>query len=347
MPKKSTAPGGPMTGNSSKKRVSVIGGSGFIGTNLCQILSDHGIPFQIIDLKESSRFPEQTVICDIRDIESLRAAVSGDTVVHLAAVHRDDVTNPEDYETTNVDGTRNICAICAEKNINRIVFTSTVAVYGFAKSGTDENGSIQPFNDYGRTKWRAEEVLDTWYNNDVANHELIVVRPTVVFGEGNRGNVYNLLKQIASGRFVMVGDGTNRKSMAYVGNVAAFLKACITSGRKHGIFNYVDTPDTDMNALVSLVQLKLHGSSSIGPRLPRWLGILIGHAFDVIALLTRRKFPISAIRVKKFTATSSYSSSKHELDGFEPPQTLEMGLERTLYSEFVAPDPLREIFLTE
>ena len=51
---------------------------------------------------------------------------------------------------------------------------------------------------------------------------LIIVRPTVIFGEGNRGNVYNLFKQIASNKFLMVGDGNNKKSLAYIGNVVAF-----------------------------------------------------------------------------------------------------------------------------
>ena len=51
----------------------------------------------------------------------------------------------------------------------------------------------------------------------------MIVRPAVVFGEGNRGNVYELLRQIMARRFVMVGSGRNRKSIAYVGNLSAFL----------------------------------------------------------------------------------------------------------------------------
>lgn len=329
------------------RRISVIGGSGFIGTNLCQRLADRQIPFEIVDLKMSGRFPEKTKIADIRDKDALRAAIDGDVVVNLAAVHTDDVSDPNAYVSTNVDGTRNITEICDEKGIEKIVFTSTVAVYGFAPSGTDESGKINPFNDYGRTKWQAEEVLDAWHKQAEDQKSLLVVRPTVVFGEGNRGNVYNLLNQIASGRFVMIGNGENRKSMAYVGNIAAFLDTCIHTERKRGTFNYIDTPDTDMNALVSLVRGKLANKTGVGLRLPRWLGISIGKIFDLIARISGRKFPISSIRVTKFTAESSFSSAKHELDGFEPPYSLQDGLERTLHSEFIAPDPSREIFHTE
>lgn len=329
------------------QKISVIGGSGFIGTNLCHRLADRQIPFEIVDLKPSPRFPDKTRIADIRDKVQLAQALSGDVVVNLAAVHTDDASDPTSYETTNVDGTRNIAELCAERRIGRIVFTSTVAVYGFAPVGTDESGAINPFNEYGRTKARAEDVLEAWYQGDAEGRALMVVRPTVVFGEGNRGNVFNLLNQIASGRFLMIGDGTNRKSMAYVGNVVAFLDACIHSDRQRGTFNYVDTPDTDMNALVRLVRGKLQGKPEVGPRLPRWLGFAVGHLLDAVARLTGRKFPVSAIRVQKFTAASSFASAKGTLDGFTPPFTLEEGLERTLQAEFIAPDPAREIFYTE
>lgn len=332
---------------SSPKKVVVVGGSGFIGTNVCQRLQDKGISFDIVDLKTSKRFPGKTTICDIRDKDGLRAAIDGDIVVNLAAVHRDDTPNIDDYETTNVIGTKNLAEVCSEKEINRIVFTSTVAVYGFAPIGTDENGTINPFNEYGKTKWRAEQVLHDWRKGNAISRSLLIVRPTVVFGEGNRGNVYNLLNQIASGRFLMVGDGANRKSMAYIGNVAAFLDACIHTETQNGTFNYVDTPDITMNDLVSLVRGRLRGEPNVGPRLPRWLGVAIGRCLDIAASATGRSFPVSAIRVKKFTASSSFASAKHTLDGFAAPFTLEQGIERTLQAEFIAPDSSREIFYTE
>ena len=111
-----------------------------------------------------------------------------------------------------MNGAENVALVCEEKNIDKIVFTSTVAVYGFAAPGTDETGEINPFNEYGRTKFEAEEKLRAWHER--GENSLIIVRPTVIFGEGNRGNVFNLLNQIASGQFLMVGRGENKKSMA-------------------------------------------------------------------------------------------------------------------------------------
>lgn len=326
-------------------KVSVIGGSGFIGSSLCRLLAERQMDFEIIDLKPSRSFPERSVIADIRDPAALAAALHGDVIVHLAAVHRDDVRDPDAYRQTNVLGTANICDLAAARDIRRIVFTSTVAVHGFAEPGTDENGPIAPFNAYGRTKAEAEAIIARW-QSAAADRTAIVVRPTVVFGPGNRGNVFNLLSQIASGRFVMVGSGRNAKSMAYVDNVAAFLLQALTAGQGHSVHIYTDGPDLQMAELVGLVRQRLHGKSGTGPRLPYWLGMALGHLADLVARLTGRRLPVSAIRVRKFCATTSFASA-NPLPGFVPPHDLREGLAHVLEAEFLAPDPDREIFLSE
>lgn len=328
------------------KKISVIGGAGFIGTALCRLLKSEGLDFEIIDLKPSNSFPANSKTVDIRDHSLLRLAISGDVIVHLAAVHRDDVIDGRLYYETNVDGTQNICTIASERNIKKIIFTSSVAVYGFAPVGTREDGAINPFNHYGTSKFKGEEVLEAWHSEE-QNSALVIVRPTVVFGEGNRGNVYNLFNQVSSGKFVMIGNGRNRKSMAYVENIAAFLLHAIKTDIKHGIFNYVDDPDFDMNTLVSKIRKTLFNRNGVGVRLPFLAGVFVGHIADCVARVTGRKLPISAIRVKKFCSSTSFRSAKEELAGFTPPFTIEQGLQRTLHSEFIDPDPDREAFFTE
>lgn len=327
------------------KKITIIGGSGFVGTNLCRHLSLKQQNFEIIDLKMSNQFPEKSKIADVRDVESLRAAITGDVVINLAAVHRDDVRDKSEYQRTNVEGAENVAQVCSEKGIKKIVFTSTVAVYGFAEPGTDESGKINPFNEYGRTKFEAEERLRSW--QQAGANSLLIVRPTVIFGEGNRGNVYNLLNQIASGKFLMVGRGENKKSMAYIGNIVAFLETCISSDREYGVFNYVDTPNLTMNELVSQVRHTLKGKNSVGPRLPYWLGMVLGIVADGVAKITGKNLPVSSIRVKKFASSTEFRSAKASLDNFEAPFCIGDGLSRTLHREFISPDPNKEIFFTE
>lgn len=327
------------------KKITVIGGSGFVGTNLCHHLASAHQDFEIIDLKMSNQFSKRCKIADVRDVNTLRETITGDVVVNLAAVHRDNVKDKSEYWRTNVDGAENVALVCSEKGIRKIIFTSTVAVYGFAAPGTDETGIIKPFNEYGRTKFEAEVKLRSWHTND--NNSLIIVRPTVIFGEGNRGNVFNLFNQIASGNFLMVGNGQNKKSMAYIRNFVAFLEACIVTDQKYGVYNYADTPDLTMNELVSQVRLHLKGKDNVGFRLPYWAGMLLGYTADSISLLTGKNLSVSAIRVKKFASSTEFTSNKANVHGFKAPFELSDGIRRTLETEFLTPDPSREIFYTE
>lgn len=329
-------------------RLVVIGGSGFIGTRLGRLLTQAEDDFSIVDKTVSGTYPAQTFLADVRVVEALRDVMQeGATIINLAAEHRDDVRPLSLYDDVNVGGARNVCIVAREKNVHTIIFTSSVAVYGFATLNTDETGQIAPFNDYGRTKYEAEQVYKEWQSEAPTERTLVIVRPTVVFGEQNRGNVYNLLRQIASGKFVMVGDGLNRKSMAYVENVAAFLQFA-TTGFKPGvhIYNYIDKPDCSMNALVGTVNRLLRKPEQIGLRLPFTVGYAIGKCFDALAAITGKKFSISSIRIKKFCSNSVFETSIGKV-GFVPPVPLSEALERTVRHEFIESHEGDGVFYTE
>jgi GlcNAc-P-P-Und epimerase len=313
----------------------IIGGSGFIGTELVRQLLAAGRAVKIVDKNRSSTYPDLWTFADVRDPASLTRALSGAEIIfNLAAEHKDNVRPRSLYDEVNVTGARNVCQAAEELAISKIVFTSSVAVYGFAKPGVDETGELNPFNDYGRTKMLAENEYRAWLARDAAR-SLVIVRPTVVFGPRNRGNVYNLLNQMASGRFLMVGTGRNVKSMAFVENVAGFLAAAASQRPGEHLYNYVDKPDFSMMELVLLVKKCLGKPQRIGIRIPYWLGYAGGAIADVAAALLKREFPISAIRVKKFCATTRFDAPRVTSAGFEPPVTLRQGLERTIAYEFL------------
>lgn len=328
--------------------INVIGGSGFIGSSLVRRLRVNSrITVHINDKTESVAHPDLFRRCDIRSVEQLRTQISTESVIiNLAAEHRDDVRPLSLYDEVNVDGARNICIVAREKGVNKIIFTSSVAVYGFAPIGTDEAGKIAPFNDYGRTKYEAEQIFKAWQTEAPHERTLVIIRPTVVFGEQNRGNVYNLLRQIASGRFVMVGKGQNRKSMAYVENVAAFLEYAVTFKPGVHIYNFIDKPDFTMNNLVTTVNNILSRSGKITLRVPFFVGYLIGMCFDCAAAITGKRFAISAIRVKKFCANSVYNTAIDQT-GFISPVPLAHALARTVRHEFVDKNEDKALFYSE
>jgi nucleoside-diphosphate-sugar epimerase len=332
--------GGTHNNASRLRSVCNIGGSGFIGTRLTRDLCARGNKVRILDIVEPKLAGDGLDIeyrrADVRNKTALEAAMANcETIVNLAAAHRDDVRPRRLYDEINVEGARNVCEAAEVNGIDTILFTSSVAVYGTASENANEMQPHCPCNDYGRTKSEAERVYVSWHARNSSGRRLVIVRPTVVFGPGNRGNVYTLLSQVAAGRFLMVGDGSNRKSMAYVDNVSGFISHVLNGPPGIHMYNYVDKPDLSMNELVSLVRASLDMHPRVSVTIPYWLAIAIGCSCDALAFATRRSLPVSRVRIEKFCANTVFSADRaFTQTDFLPPVPLHIGLRQTIAADF-------------
>ena len=310
--------------------VSIVGGNGFLGKKIASLFTAKKLDYKVFDINFSKKSLNYV---NVENTESLEVLKNSSAIINLAAVHRDDVMPITRYDDVNIGGAINVCNFASENSIKKIIFTSSVAIYGDAEKDTDENGEPNYFNDYGRTKYEAEQVYKSWQKEKPDERTLVIIRPTVIFGEDNRGNVYNLLNQIYRKRFLMIGNGKNIKSMAYVDNVAAFVDFCMEKSSGIHIYNYIDKPDLNMNDLVKLVKKTLFKKDNIGYRLPVGVGLFIGYLADLFSSIFKVSFPISAIRVKKFISDSMFSSKVSETN-FVPPFKLIDALIKTIKHEF-------------
>ena len=326
------------------KNIAVVGGSGFVGSYLSSSLLKNNLKHSLYDIKANDN---NINFLDVEKSETLDVLKNSSVIINLAAVHRDDVKPKSKYFDVNVRGASNICNCARKHNINKIIFTSSVAIYGFASKNTDENGQPNFFNDYGKTKYEAELIYQEWQKEDPKNRSLVIIRPTVIFGEGNRGNVFNLLNQINKKRFFMIGSGDNIKSMAYVKNVADFIKFSLKKPSGIFIHNYIDKPDMKVNELVRTIRKTLHNKDNVGIKIPISVGIFIGYFFDFLSFIFKKQLSISSIRIKKFLNNSMFSSNIKDDSEFEPLFTLEEGLIRTLKYEFLDNNTNKKVFNTE
>jgi GlcNAc-P-P-Und epimerase len=316
--------------------IALVGGSGFIGSRLADTLVRRGFEVRILDLVPSTEFPKLYRPLDVRDASWCRRELAGsDLVINLAAIHRDDVRPRERYYETNVGGARALCDAMTALGIGRLVFTSSAAVYGDAAGTGDEDTPLAPINDYGTSKAQAEAVYRQWSEGN--GRSLVIIRPTVVFGPGNRGNVATLVGQIAGDRFMMVGRGGNVKSMAAVENLCEFIACAIPRRPGVEVYNYCDKPDFTTEDLVRLVRRSLGRDDRPLVRLPYWLGMIGGYAFDLAALLRGRSFAISAVRIRKFCTSTSFCSNRPVPPGFKPRVTLEEAMRRFVEGEHGVP----------
>ncbi len=314
-------------------KVLVTGGSGFIGTRLVEVLLKEHHDVKIFDKRPSVTYPELVTIGDVRDKDAMVEAFKGmDVIYNLAAEHADNVTPKSLYTDVNVGGAENLVAAVKANNIKYIVFTSSVAIYGRHQVNPDESFEAQPTNEYGRTKYEAEKIFVKWVEENPDN-SLTIVRPAVVFGENNVGNVHRLIEQIAKKRFVMVGDGKNKKSMGYVGNISLFLASKANAKSGVDIYNFAGKPDLTSEKIVDIITDELKSTHKT-PHVPEWIGLIGGYVFDTLSKITGKKYPISTVRINKFTADTTVSTEKLLKSGFVDSFDLEEGIRRMIRHEF-------------
>ncbi len=315
----------------------LTGGGGFIGAHLAKRLLDAGHHVRLFDLCAGEAFPHLATIGDIRDRQALTWALRGaDAVYHLAGAHHDDVRPASLYYDVNVAGAESLVEACIANEVRRVIQISSAAVYGLSDGVVDESTPPRPVTDYGRSKLQAEAVFQSWVNASSAR-SLLIVRPVVVFGEGNRANVYNLINQIAGRRFVMVGSGSNRKSMAYVRNLVDLLTEGLHQDSRGEVINYADKPDLSVSEIVEIIRDQLGHANDPLRSVPYWTGLVGGYAFDALSRLSGRRFAISSSRVRKFCAPTQVASIVIERTGFRARWTLEQGL-RNMISSLRLPD---------
>ena len=299
----------------------LLGGSGYVGSALARLLALRGDRVRIADVQPSAAMPHAFVRCDVRDTEAVAAAIAdADTLYLLAAEHGLEPRPRLRFDETNIGGANAVAAAARRTGLRRIVFTSTVAVYGLPGTTVTEDSLCRPISDYGRTKLAAEAILRAWAAEDPAR-TLVIVRPTVVFGPGVRGRMRSLFHQLATPEFRFIGDGSNRKSFAQVENVAQFHAHVAKLSPGTHLFNYADGPDLTMHELATVIRSALRLDPPRPPRAP--LAAYVRAAVEQLLVPFGAPAPEWTVaRIRRFLADSRFVSTRMAATGFVAPLAL-------------------------
>ena len=287
----------------------IFGGDGYIGRNLVETLLNLSIfdAIYIFDLKKSKEskrnYDTERVFFvegDVRNKISLQISSldkSTSWIFNFAAIHREPGHEYQEYFDTNIPGAKNINSFAEEMGIENIFFTSSIAPYGKSLHQRTEQSVLYPETAYGISKALAEKIHEKWLEKSLSRR-LIIVRPSVIFGPKDPGNVYRMIKSLEKGTFVLPDGGKVIKGYGYIHGLIESMLFTISKNERLIIYNYAENPLVPLKEMVNIAKEELGYKK---PTLSLSVKTLAAIAFFLQKglRLTGKKSDIHPVRVRK------------------------------------------------
>jgi nucleoside-diphosphate-sugar epimerase len=306
-------------------RVLVTGATGFVGGEVCRVLSARGWQVRMALRTPRSGLPdyERVLVGEIGPQTDWSAALAGvDAVLHLAArvhVMRELAADPDAaFALVNTQGSERLAWESARAGVGRLVYVSSLKVNGESTQGRpfDELDPPRPADPYARSKAAAELALERVAAS--SGLETVVVRPPLVYGPGVGGNLRRILGAIDRGLPLPLAAIDNRRSLVGVWGLADLLARCIEHPAAAGqTFLAAETPDLSTPELIRALAAGLCKPArlwSVPPRMLGWIAAAAGMRPEL----------------ERLCGSLQASGDKARgLLGWSPPVQLREGLERT------------------
>jgi nucleoside-diphosphate-sugar epimerase len=301
----------------------LFGGTGFIGKHLASHLFASGLAEQVVladtrPLVIDAWLPELEAGCrcgrlrfvpvDVRHaLPDKELPDRADLVVNLAAVHREPGHAAEEYFATNLCGAENVCAWAERVGCPWIVFSSSIAPYGPTEEEKDENSLPAPVTAYGASKLAAEKIHLAWSGAD-PNRRLLIVRPGVVFGPGEGGNVTRLVRAVLRHSFCYTGNRRTRKAGGYVKElchaITWMLQRQASEKLATMLFNFTMDPPPTVEEYVQAV-CREAGVKRFVPSLPYPALLAASHVVGAAGRLLHINQPVDPVRIRKLVRSNN------------------------------------------
>jgi GlcNAc-P-P-Und epimerase len=307
----------------------VFGGAGFIGTHLLKQLAGSGKYERLISV--DIRNPRASIdgveylYHDVRSpIDAKLGGGSPADIFNLAAIH---VTpgHPEgDYYYTNVLGAVNICRFAKETGSQRILFTSSISIYGPSEGALDEDAPPAPVSAYGRSKLSAEAIHLLW-QSEATDRRLTIVRPAVIYGLYEQGNFTRLSRLLEKRAFIYPGRTDTIKSCGYVKDLVSSMMFMASRNQGVSIFNFCHEHRYTISEICSAF-CQTAGYSAPRLTVPMWSMNLAVLPFELLQAAGIRT-GINRERIKKLWFSTNILPKRLVTSGFQFEYSLVSSLE--------------------
>jgi GlcNAc-P-P-Und epimerase len=311
---------------SETKTAIIFGGTGFIGSAAAASWSKSGrfdqiILADIVEPKTQLAAGVEFLKLDVRSSVNFKALEKYKTelIVNLAAVHREPGHEAHEYYETNIKGAQNVCEFAEKIACNRILFTSSISVYGSSPNGSVETDPTVPNTAYGASKLIAEHIHRDWLAK-AGERELSVFRPAVIYGPGDPGNILRMYKAVKKGIFFLPNGTDVRKSYGYVSELITAFEFVLDRRERLTTANFAQPGAGTLTELAAKFAA-MTGRKPKAMRAPLWPLMQISR---VVTFLSGGRSPIHPVRVAKLTRPTYVEPQKLMQLGFP----FRMNLER-------------------
>ena len=290
----------------------ILGSSGFIGQNLIK------------------RNPNSEGV-SLRDGNWKNQISDAEVIINLVGKAHDHkgTATEQDFRYANVDLAKEIFNEFLKSNAKLLIHISSIAAQEEFESSKPlkEENQCHPFSSYGKTKREAEEWL--LQQNLPEKKKLIILRPPMVHGEGDKGNLGLLYKLISKGIPYPLASFDNKRSFISIDNFSYFINQIIENKEllENGIYHISDDEAVSTKEIIEIIK-KVENNNTLNLSLPKVLVKFLAKIGDIIPL------PLNTKRLKKMTGDLVVSNQKIKdaLGITQLPISAKKGIEITIKS---------------
>lgn len=312
-------------GPASKKVDLVTGSNGRLGREMIHMLLKRGDTVRVLVKRKDFvvHLPTGVVpyVGDLGDTHILADACNGvDTVFHFAAIVSEHKETVDTIMRVNVDGTRNVLDACEQNHVNRMIFASTVDVYGRKRRDLlTEESQARPTDKYGYSKMLAEQVIARYHVTVPST----ILRFATIYGKGFEAAFFRMFQMIKEDRFAIIGNGKNKLNLLHVYDaMQALMLADMKDIAKNKIYNITDGNTYTQEQLIELASKLLHAPTPTR------------HVYETLAMVLAKARKADADDLRFITSSRQIDISKAQQElGYEPRVSIEQGGE-DLVAEF-------------